>query len=65
MTFNIIEYKKSILNMFHELTEMEIKASLDACKDKPEYAHYSDLHNSAIQRCRELLKIILEGNNNE
>jgi hypothetical protein len=64
-TIIIGDYKKTVLEMFNSLTEMEIKASIDSAKDKPEYKAYADLYNLAVTRCREILEIILGGATNE
>lgn len=60
MTFNITEYKKSILGMFHELTEIEMQASIDTAKSKPEQADYATIYNLAVKQCRNILDAILK-----
>lgn len=61
MAVDIVEYKKTILEMFHSLTEMEIKASIDAAGEIPEYKSMANCYNLAVVRCREILEIILNG----
>jgi hypothetical protein len=61
---HIVEYKKTILDMFNDLTEFEIKATVDAAKEQPEYSGFADIYISAVTRCRQILDIILEGTTN-
>jgi hypothetical protein len=66
MAINIIEYKKTILEMFNSLTDFDMKAAVAVLKEDPE--KNSDMSMSymlAIKRCREILKIILEGKTDE
>lgn len=61
MSVDIVEYKKSILDAFEYLTEIEIKAHLDVIKSDPE--RFGDIGTTginALKRCREMLKIIME-----
>jgi hypothetical protein len=58
------DYKKNILNMFNNLTEIEMKASFMAAKENPEYEPIADCYNLAVLKCRNILEIILEGTNN-
>ncbi len=60
MPVDITEYKKTILEMFNSLTEMEIKASIDTAKDKPKYINLAIIHNQAVERCRQILEVILQ-----
>jgi hypothetical protein len=62
---DIVNYKKTILEMFNTLTEFEKKASIDAGKDNPEYGAYANIYILAVDRCREILGFILEGTRNE
>lgn len=57
---DLTEYKKTILEMFHYLTEMEIKASIDAAGEIPEYKAMANCYNLAVVRCREILQLILQ-----
>jgi hypothetical protein len=59
------EYKETVLEMFHVLTECEIKASLDTAKDKPDFIAMADIYIMAVKRCRQLLEVILQGTRNE
>ena len=54
------EDKKTILEMFNSLTEFEIKASLDATNGNPEYSAYANIYIQAVDRCRQILKVVLE-----
>ncbi len=66
MTTNIKEYKQSILDMFHSLTEIEIEATKDAIKRDPEKnSDLGTVHLMAVSRCRQILEIILEDSKNE
>lgn len=60
MAVNIIDYKKTILEIFVKLTEFEITASIETKKDNPKYTGYSDIYIAAIERCRKILEIILK-----
>ena len=51
--------------MFNSLTEFEIKASLDATIGNPEYSSYANIYILAVDRCRQILKVILEETTNE
>lgn len=59
------KYNQTILEMFNNLTEFELKASIDSSKDNTEYKAYATIYNLAVERCREILQIILEGTSNE
>lgn len=66
MELDTTKYKKSILDMFHELTEIEIKSSADTINENPDkFACAGGGYILAIQRCRQLLRIILEIKPNE
>lgn len=66
MRVNITEYKKTILDMFQNLTEIEIKSSADTINEDPEkYASAGGGYILAVQRCRQILKIILQDKTNE
>lgn len=67
MPINITEYKKTILEMFNTLTEIEIKASLDTYENNPSsfYRGFSDIYILAVNRCKKILETILEEKNNE
>ncbi len=52
---------KTLLEIFNNLTEIEIKASVDSAKDNPEYNSFANIYILAVERCREILEIILEG----
>ena len=61
MTFNITEYKKSILGMFHELTEIEIKATTDVVNSDPEKnGAMGGTYIMAVNHCRTILEVILK-----
>ena len=62
---NIIEYKKSILNIFHELTEIEIKATIDTVYNDPEKnGTMGSTYIMAVNQCRNILKTILKDSEN-
>jgi hypothetical protein len=55
------KYKETILNMFHSLTEIEIDATLDVMKADPEKNNImGQPYIMAVNRCREILEIILK-----
>jgi hypothetical protein len=56
---------KGVIQMFHALTDIEIKASLDAGKGIEHYTGMADIYILAVNRCRQLLEIILEGTSHE
>lgn len=59
--FNLIEYKKSILNIFHELTEIEVKATQDTiASDYEKYASVGTSYCMAVVQCRKILETILK-----
>ena len=61
MSVNISEYKQSILDIFHELTEIEIKAHVDTIKSDPEnYIEIGTTSIMIINRCRKILQTILK-----
>jgi hypothetical protein len=66
MKFDISEYKKSILGIFHELTEIEIKSTTDTINsDSEKYATPGASYLMAVIRCRQILELILKDKNNE
>jgi hypothetical protein len=67
MPVNIVEYKKTILDMFEYLTEADIKAAQDVMKGDHEAEKSTLMGMSyvlAINRCRHILQTILEGTTN-
>lgn len=60
-TVIIGDYKNSILDMFHDLTEIEVKATLDVMKADPERNNImGQPYIMAINRCRQILETILK-----
>ena len=61
VTTNIKEYKETILEMFHSLTEVEIQVTKNVMRRDPKGS--SDLgtvYLMAINRCRQILETILK-----
>lgn len=59
-TLVITDYKKTILETFNNLTEFEIKACIDSANHNPKYTPLADIYITAVERCREILEIILK-----
>lgn len=61
MPTNITEYKKTILEIFNHLTEIEIQTGVDTANSDPEkHAKPGIAYVIAMVRCRDILKSILE-----
>lgn len=60
MPVDISDYKKNILSIFNDLTEIEIRASLDAGQHNPEHGVMAEIYINAVKRCRQILEIILQ-----
>lgn len=55
-----------LLDDFNEITEIDIKATLDTINsDSEKYAEAGAAYIMAIHRCRKVLEIILRTNKNE
>jgi len=66
MTTNIKEYKESILDMFQSLTETEIEVTKDVMKADPEKnSDLGTVYLMAINRCRQILDVIIKDGRNE
>lgn len=60
-TLIITDFKKSVLDIFTSLTEIEIKATTDAVNNDPQKnGSMGATYIMAVNQCRHILKIILE-----